>query len=279
MNAVTYQDSLRGLPDDVAGEFDRLTIGWERFGEIDIADLSQESALMTRTDRKYALTLEEALQLQALLPHAQVVTVEGRRTSQYRSQYFDTPRFDSYFEAATSRRHRFKVRTRTYLDSGGSYLEVKTKNGRGQTMKQRCPTSQDGQFELSVADCDFIATSLELSNVPQARGLVEKLRPVVETNYQRTTLLDPDGSRVTWDTALCCSDATTHVQYPQLVLIETKSAGRTTATDRLLWKSGHRPVSVSKFATGLSALHPELPTNKWHRVLNSRAALSNTAVK
>ena len=37
--------------------------------------------------------------------------------------------------------------------------------------------------------------------------------------------------------------------------------------DRLLWANGHRPASISKFGTGLAALRPGLPRNKWSRVL------------
>ena len=31
--------------------------------------------------------------------------------------------------------------------------------------------------------------------------------------------------------------------------------------------TGYRPAIVSKYCTGLAALEPDLPSNKWHRVL------------
>lgn len=39
--------------------------------------------------------------------------------------------------------------------------------------------------------------------------------------------------------------------------------------DRVLWSRGHRPVSISKDATGLAALRPDLPANRWQRTLRS----------
>ena len=54
---------------------------------------------------------------------------------------------------------------------------------------------------------------------------------------------------------------------PDLVIAETKSGSHPSAVDRLLWRSGHRPISISKYGTGLAALHRELPANKWARVL------------
>ena len=32
---------------------------------------------------------------------------------------------------------------------------------------------------------------------------------------------------------------------------------------------GHRPTRVSKFGTGMATMHPELPSNKWNRVINN----------
>jgi hypothetical protein len=46
----------------------------------------------------------------------------------------------------------------------------------------------------------------------------------------------------------------------------------------VLWAHGHRPVSVSKFAAGLSLLTPELPANRWHRVHERLAGLSRRAL-
>jgi hypothetical protein len=39
--------------------------------------------------------------------------------------------------------------------------------------------------------------------------------------------------------------------------------------DRFLWSHGHRPVRLSKFATGMALLDPALSHNRWHRTLTS----------
>ena len=54
---------------------------------------------------------------------------------------------------------------------------------------------------------------------------------------------------------------------PDLVVVETKSAGSASAMDRLLWSHGVRPTRISKYATGLAALDPDLPHNRWSRTL------------
>jgi hypothetical protein len=51
------------------------------------------------------------------------------------------------------------------------------------------------------------------------------------------------------------------------VIMETKSGSAAGPLDRHLWAHGVRPCRISKFATGLAALNPQLPANRWHRTL------------
>ena len=39
------------------------------------------------------------------------------------------------------------------------------------------------------------------------------------------------------------------------------------AADRLLWRGCIRPMRISKYATGLAALRPDLPDGPWRRAL------------
>ena len=57
-----------------------------------------------------------------------------------------------------------------------------------------------------------------------------------------------------------------------LAIVETKTPGAPSSADRWLWAAGHRPAAISKYATGMALLHPELPANKWHRVLTRELA-------
>ena len=50
------------------------------------------------------------------------------------------------------------------------------------------------------------------------------------------------------------------------MVVETKSAAAS-PMDRLLWSRGVRPTRISKYATGLAALDPALPHNRWSRTL------------
>lgn len=234
---------------------------------LDPATLSDTLAiaeLQTRFDRKYLLTVREFHQLQVdLHGRMEVLEIDGRRCFRYESVYFDTPQLTSYFATARSRRRRFKVRTRSYLDSESSAVEVKTTGGRGETTKHRIAHPFDERHTLDDEARRFVA-----ARVPEL-AVDTSLRPVLVTSYRRATLVDRGaGSRVTCDAGLVCSSPEGRsVMLDDYVLVETKSTGAPTIADRLMWAAGRRPVTLSKFGVGMAALDAWLPANKWNRVL------------
>ena len=103
-----------------------------------LAELNSAAGLLTRVDRKYLVPLERAQELVGgLTSEARVLDIDGRRRFSYASTYFDTPGLEAFMLTARKRRRRFKVRTRTYLDTGLCFLEVKTRGARGTTVKRR----------------------------------------------------------------------------------------------------------------------------------------------
>lgn len=262
-----------------------------------LEDLNSAASLLTRVDRKYLVASSAAQNVvDALTGRALVLDIDGRRSFSYASTYFDTPGLDSYLQAARKRRHRFKIRTRSYLDSGLTFLEVKTRGPRGATIKQRLDYRAADADRLTEEGIDFVVECLAplTGSAQEARRTAQSLRPVMATTYRRTTLhLPDDDARATIDTDLAWTalaprsgassgpSSTTGAgrTRPTVVgrgasraagpfaVVETKNPARHSPTDRYLWAAGHRPSRISKYATGMAALHPELPANKWHRLL------------
>ncbi len=232
---------------------------------ISLADLNDAAALQRRVDRKYVLTGQQVAGMIDRLAHRlAVLEIDGRRSFGYESTYFDTVGLQSFHAAASKRRRRFKVRTRTYLDSATTMLEVKTRGSREVTIKQRRPHDFDDRNVLDREAEQFI------DGVLDAPGLAHSLRPTLTTSYRRTTLVDLDDiARITIDAELRCVDwCDRSIELGDRFVVETKSTGSPSIADRELWKSGIRPEKISKYGTGLAALHPELPSNKWHRTLH-----------
>nr|WP_246497685.1 polyphosphate polymerase domain-containing protein [Sphaerisporangium rubeum] len=222
--------------------------------------------MQTRVDRKYLVP--EAV-LPALLgqvaPYAQALDIDGARVFQYRSVYFDTPWLASYHDAAYRRRRRFKVRTRTYLDSGQCGLEVKINGARGSVTKHRLLYDpRDG--ETVHPGRGFVDEVLARESLGLATGT--PLDPVLVTEYRRATLLLPESeSRVTIDTDLAWRYGGATLRLSGVAVVETKSASAATPVDRVLWRAGTRPARISKYATGLAALRLDLPDGPWRRTL------------
>lgn len=238
----------------------------EHFAPISLEQLVGEAELLTRFDRKYLLPANTAAALlRDLDPRTRVLEIDGERGFAYDSVYFDTCDHLSYRLTAQRRRRRFKLRTRSYLDTGGCFLEVKTKDGRGSTVKERIDYAPDDRASLTVEGREFAAGIL--SRHGHDASIVQHLSPAMVSRYRRTTLLLPCGSRATFDSELLWRGSDRRVSVDDLVIVESKSMGRASALDRALWRAGHRPSGISKFGTGTALLHPELPDNKWARVL------------
>ena len=156
----------------------------------------------------------------------------------------------------------------------------------------------------------FVAACLAGAGVTgsaAAREVAAALRPVLTTTYERTTLHLPRAeARATIDTALTWrrlspaapagSSAGTVVGIPMspqalrpahlaaaisegepvsvadIAVVETKNPATPSPADRTLWDAGYRPTRISKYATGMALLHPELPANRWYRTLTHELA-------
>lgn len=242
-----------------------MTVDVARLPALDLATVDHLAAYQTRIDRKYVVD-ESVLAELAAIPGTHVLEIDGGRSFHYRSTYFDTPEHDSYFGAARRRRHRSKVRTRTYVDAGTTWLEVKRRDGRGHTVKHRIAHGGPADV-LDAAGRDFVGSF-------ETQEVAERLVPVLATTYERTTLVVP-GGRVTIDRDVRCAAPDGRTARVAGVVVETKGTRAGTAADRVLWRLGHRPVPISKFGTGLAALRPDLPANKWHRTLDRHVSVDD----
>ncbi len=231
---------------------------------ISLDQINDAAALQTRVDRKYLLG---AVQLSALLApldgRLAALEIDEQRSFGYESVYFDTPDLESFRSTAYKRRKRFKVRTRSYLDSRTTMLEVKTKGNRGATVKTRQTLTFGSRSELDDKAEDFVDLLLGRP------GLAATLKPVLTTHYRRMTLVDLDDvARLTIDSGLRWTGTTGNSISLDRYIVETKSAGSPSVADRQLWALGIRPSKISKFGTGMAVLDQSLPSNKWNRTLN-----------
>jgi hypothetical protein len=139
-------------------------------------------ALLNRVDTKFVLSAGQLRSvLRNLRRNYQVLSINQRRIHRYWTLYFDTQGFELYHDHVTGRAQIYKVRSREYLDTRLSYLEVKHKNQKRRTEKIRLPVS-DHCDRLDEEMGDFLGTLIPFS----AQGLEAKLW----NTFKRITLVN-----------------------------------------------------------------------------------------
>lgn len=128
---------------------------------ISLEAMNEKAAMQTRVDRKYIVDAETAAKvLSTLDADASVMDIKGQRDFAYDSVYFDTPQMQSYHSAAYSRDDTFKIRTRSYLDSKLTFLEVKTDGEQDMTVKKRIPYTFEKRDTLTAEGREYITAAL-----------------------------------------------------------------------------------------------------------------------
>ncbi|PDP87605.1 molecular chaperone [Glycomyces fuscus] len=231
-----------------------------------LAEINERAALVTRTCRKYLVPVEL---LEPLFADAGerfgVLTIDGRRDFRYSSTYLDTPGLRTFHDHRQGRRVRFKVRTRTYVDTGARMFEVKLKGARGITDKTRTayagPPDRMTPEARRFLDDTLCSYGIEAPDVLVASAV---------TDYRRTTVVALSGEeRVTVDTGLVGYRAGWSVRMrPDAVLLEVKTRGGLTATERRLHEYGVREARFTKYGATVAALEPRLRGNRWHRAMD-----------
>ena len=191
-----------------------------------------------------------------------ILTIDGRDSFRYSSTYFDTPELGSFRDHRQGRRRRYKARVRTYVDTGARLFEVKLKGVRGLTDKVR--TAHEGPAHvLPRTSRAFLDSTLGRYGL----GTPPMLAPSAVTDYRRTTLVTLSGTeRLTLDTELVGRRDGREVRMrPDVVLLEVKTRGGFTSTERRLHAHGFREVTFSKYAATLASLEPQLRGNRWSR--------------
>ena len=212
--------------------------------------------LMNRIDSKYLTDEAGLLRLLSAAAAAgyRVLVTEGVRISPYDSVYFDTEGLRMFCDHHNRRLVRQKVRTRCYVNSGTTFLEIKRKNNKGRTKKKRTaiPQAELMDFRADAAACDYLAG--------HSWFRAEELSPVLETIFQRITLVNPAlTERLTIDTVLCFKNFRTgkETSLQNAVIIELKQDGRAASQMKnILLDLRIKPVRVSKYCIAVTLTDP-----------------------
>lgn len=216
--------------------------------------------LMNRTDTKFVFPLTTLIKiLPKLVEHYRVLEINGVRLNAYRSLYFDTEDFQFYHQHHNGKTNRNKVRFREYIDSGLSFLEVKRKNNKGETIKKRIKVKKITE-SLDDSNLDFVNKVI---------GSKMPLKPQHWNKFSRITFVHKRRKeRLTIDVNFRFEDInSTKYNLGNMVIAEVKQAKRNLSSNfiRIIKEERIHPFRISKYCMATSTLFPQLKKNNFKR--------------
>lgn len=210
--------------------------------------------LMNRIDSKYMFTINDLADiLNGCLTDYKIVTIENKNYSTYTTQYYDTKNFDLYHQHHSGKLNRYKIRKRTYVESNLNYLEIKFKNNKGRTTKNRIKLKTNSLTEAA----EFIHNETSFNYTD--------LIPSVEIIYNRITLVNKVyPERITIDINLTLKKDTVTRTFPNLIIAEVKQDKLANSKFVELMKEKRiKEGAVSKYCLGVSNLINEVKKNNF----------------
>lgn len=222
---------------------------WSEMRHISLDEM-RAVKLMNRIDTKFILDQESVITFlkEASSLGYRVQINDGVLASRYDTLYFDTEERAMYIAHHNQQLTRQKIRTRCYVESGTTFIEVKNKNNRGRTNKRRIEIPREcfTDFRTNDEANTFVA--------PLARYNLDTLLPSLSTRFVRITLVNPDLSeRITIDLDLRYEDVRSgrSAEVKGMAIAELKQDGRVASTaKRLFSQMGIKPFKVSKYCLG-----------------------------
>lgn len=218
----------------------------------------QADHLMSRFDEKYVFHLSKLNSfLQELNTSYKVLSVNNKVMAQYENIYFDTPDLKSYHDHHNGRTTRYKIRFRRYNDSGHCFLEVKRKDNRGCTNKERLPVPELSR-EMNEEQINFLSAKTKNFPLP--------LQPTLSNHFFRITLVnEPMRERVTLDLLIHFKNELREKNLEEVVIAEVKQEQHyyDSAFKKLMQRERIFPVNISKYCMGTLLTHPGIKYNRF----------------
>ncbi|HCM06784.1 MAG TPA: VTC domain-containing protein [Oceanospirillales bacterium] len=233
------------------------------------------ASLMDRVDSKFLLPIHifEPL-MNALLKDYSILDVNGRNIFNYQTTYFDTADRQFYLDHHNGKLNRYKVRFRRYVDSDMGYIEIKFKNNKKRTIKERIPMNcvTPDQEEIN----DFVHKKL---------GYSTPLETALYVNYQRITLLNKHNpERITIDLNLSFESAKESIKSVQekIFIVEIKQEKKPypSSCREYIKMNGYKSTDFSKYCIGcaltknVNSNFDLLKKNRFKLILNKLDSLN-----
>jgi hypothetical protein len=231
------------------------------FQRVSLADLDKVK-LMNRTDLKFCLHIEKLpAVLEAIRSEYLLLEINGETIFNYDNTYFDTSDNQMFICHHNGKSNRFKIRMRKYVESKINFLEIKLKNNKGRTIKERVVKQE---FKPEFNDIELIF----LDKVSPFAGL--QLEPKIKNHFSRFTMVNKlYTERVTVDMAPSFKNPDNEITLNNLVIIEIKQSKSSDPAiiTKVLREMKIKNQGFSKYCVGRSLLEENMKKNNFKPLL------------
>ena len=218
--------------------------------------------LMNRTDTKYWFHSERLGDLlETIKDNYFILKIDDEAELPYATTYYDTKENQMYEAHHNGKLNRYKVRRRSYVSSGISFLEVKFKNNKGRTIKKRILSENRNNF-FTAKEFEFLNVQIPINS--------KLLQPSLVNKFSRLTLVHKNfKERCTIDFNLQFKTADKIISLDDLIIVEIKSEGSPSNSSlaRALRNQRIKTSGFSKYCVGRVVTDPALKRNAFkHKI-------------
>lgn len=233
----------------------------DKFQPIQLEEMDEVS-LMKRVDQKFTIPYSKLItMLPKLTKEYRCLEIDEKRLFSYQTEYLDTNDQQMFLRHHNERVNRYKIRFRDYIESNLSFLEIKFKNNKSETLKKRI------QVDFGSRSIDKVEKKFISKNSTFKAG---KIEAKLANSFKRVTLVNLlNKERVTIDFQLQFKTKTENIDLPELAIIELKKEKNNLKSTiiSLLKENKIRPTNFSKYAIGSVLTSSNLKYNKLKKKL------------
>jgi hypothetical protein len=213
--------------------------------------------LQNRTDTKYVFASKHLPSiLTRLSKEYRCLEIKGVRMSRYETLYYDTEDFQLYNCHQSGKANRYKIRARKYVESDLHFFEIKFKNNKGRTIKERVKIKKIKKT-LGTKASAFLKEKTPFESIA--------MKPKLWVNYSRTTLVNTvSRERITIDSNLHFEKDGLVRPYTHIVIAEVKQpkAGAS-IFGQIMREMRIESGSMSKYCIGTILMYDTVKKNNF----------------
>jgi len=229
----------------------------EGFDTINLEELDSVS-LLNRQDIKFIFHQDYLSPILAELKSIyNLLEINENQVYGYETTYYDTSEFIFFNQHKNGNKKRFKIRRRKYSSSSNIFFEIKIKNNKNKTIKERF------LFNGNINDLD---NQIKNTTFDIIGFSIDKIKSVLDVEYFRITMADKNlKERLTIDMGLNVSKGLISKSFDKLVIAEIKQDRYNPKSDffKILRKYKIYKSGFSKYCMGIIHTNNDIKHNRF----------------